>query len=354
MNYDPFIRGQSAVGTRSFKWMDPTRDRTLSVDIWYPATEQYVGQDLAEQTQDHFPILPGILEGSQQAVRDAHAQDRCFSLIVFSHGYNAYTRQSTYLVTHLASHGYVVVAMDHVGNTFADEMAGTAASTNDTVAINQFMVDRPADCSFVIDQMLTADTGISIDTSSIGISGYSFGGWTSLMTSGIDKRIRAALALAPSGGRNDNDLVCNSMMADSLDLDWDREVPVLSLVAELDSINPLAGMRDLHGRIRQPRTTVVLKNADHFHFQDRVELVHDTTKMMRSANHGDEEVFLKVNEMKDSADLCPGDKANAFTRALGLAHFDAYLRDNDKAADFLNSDIVELMASHGVDVEVWT
>jgi predicted dienelactone hydrolase len=291
-------------------------------------------------------VIPSVPMGFQQAVRDAQAQDGCFPLIVFSHGYNAYLRQSTYLVTHLASHGYVVVAMDHVGNTLADEIAGTTPSLDDTAALKRFTIERPTDCSFVIDQMLTGDTGIAINSSRIGISGYSFGGWTSLMTSGLDKRIKAALALAPSGGISDNDPLINSIFADSLNLDWDREVPVLSLVAELDSVLPLAGMRDLHGRIRQPRTTVVLKNADHFHFQDHVELVHDMTKRISPAN--------EVSEMKDAADLCPGEKANTFTRGLGLAHFDANLRANDRAVDLLNGDIKELMASHGIDVEVWT
>jgi hypothetical protein len=35
---------------------------------------------------------------------------------VFSHGYGAHRRQSTFFCTHLLSHGYVV-AMDHTGNT---------------------------------------------------------------------------------------------------------------------------------------------------------------------------------------------------------------------------------------------
>ena len=43
-----------------------------------------------------------------------------FPGVVFSHGMAGHRRQSTFLCTHLASHGFVVASPDHVGNTLPE------------------------------------------------------------------------------------------------------------------------------------------------------------------------------------------------------------------------------------------
>ncbi len=200
-NYNPFLRGVYPAGTRSFQWRDETRDRVLPVDVWYPTDEAFRGQDLDPATQDSTEMIPGFPAVAQQAVRDATPLETTWPLIVFSHGFGGGRRQSTFYCTHLASHGYLVAAMDHVGNTLADMLAGNSPA-DDPVVVRTFMRDRPADCSFVIDRMLAGAAGPHADPGRIGITGHSFGGWTSLMTAGTDDRIRAVVALAPAGGRN--------------------------------------------------------------------------------------------------------------------------------------------------------
>ena len=54
--------------------------------------------------------------------------------------------------------------------------------------------------AFVIDQMLAGQSGLEIIPDQIGMSGHSFGGWTTLKALETDERIRAALPLAPAGG----------------------------------------------------------------------------------------------------------------------------------------------------------
>ena len=199
--YDPFERGMHPVGTRSFAWPDTARDRLLPVDVWFPATDAHRGQDLDDATRDRYKPLPMSPEVTQDAVRDAAALPGRHALVVFSHGFGGEKRQSTHLCTHLASHGFAVAAMDHVGNTTTDmmqmQMEGTPPDAN---VVQRFMADRPADASFVIDRMLAGDALLEIDPERIGISGHSFGGWTTLQTTGADERIRAALPLAPAGG----------------------------------------------------------------------------------------------------------------------------------------------------------
>ena len=84
-DYDPFERGPHAVGTRSHEWKDADRDRTLPVDVWYPAAPEHRGQDLDDATRDRYKAMPMAPEVSQDAVRDATAQAGLFSLVVFAH-----------------------------------------------------------------------------------------------------------------------------------------------------------------------------------------------------------------------------------------------------------------------------
>jgi predicted dienelactone hydrolase len=340
-HYDPFQRGVHPVGTRSFQWRDAARDRALPIDVWYPADEALRGQDLDPATQDSFVRMPGLPTVAQQAVRDAQARDSTWPLIVFSHGFGGERRQSTFYCTHLASHGYVVVAMDHVGNTTADMLAGNSAS-DDPVVVQGFMRDRPADCSFVIDRILAGAAELQADPGRIGITGHSFGGWTSLMTAGTDARIRAVVALAPAGGRSPDGEAAD--MAAGLVLNWGREVPVLMLVADRDTILPLAGMRDLDTRITSPHRTVVLGDAEHFHFCDNVEQTHDGFRMMMTGVVPD----AVLARMKPSSDYCPGEQAYDFNRGLGLAHFDAFLRHVPAARALLDGNLVGTLAARSI------
>jgi len=357
-SYDPFERGPSPVGTRTIELHDASRDRTLPVDVWYPAAEKHRGEDQDDATRDRYKPLPMAPEVSQDAVRDAAAAEGPFPLVVFSHGFGGERRQSTHLCTHLASHGYVVAAMDHVGNTTTDmmqmQMSGTPPDVN---LIHTFIGDRPGDASFVIDRLLAGDAGLEIDPDRIGMSGHSFGGWTTLATTGRDRRIRAALPLAPAGGKVRESLGPDAgVMRDALDLGWDRDVPTLYLTAEFDTLLPLEGMRELQERTPGTRKGVVLLDSDHFHFCDRAEQTHDMFKMlgaMMAGASGDaaEAVTGLIGQMKTSAELCPGAHAYAMTCGLGLAHLDAHVRELAEAVAFIAQDLKQVMAERGVSVE---
>ena len=171
----------------------------MPVDVWYPATEAHRGQDMDPATMDTYEMVPGMGKTSQHAVKDAEALSGKYPLVVFSHGFGGERRQSTFFYTHLASHGYVVAAMDHVGNTTVDMISG-ASSAGDPAVIDQFIASRPQDASFVISQMLTGASGHTVLPDQVGMSGHSFGGWTALKTLESDTRIKAVLPLAPAGG----------------------------------------------------------------------------------------------------------------------------------------------------------
>ncbi|HYC55839.1 MAG TPA: acetylxylan esterase [Candidatus Binatia bacterium] len=354
MTYDPFSRGSHPVGVRTVDLTDSSRSRWLPTEVWYPATAAYAGKDTATESRDHYDLLPGFPPASQSAVRDAEAAGGRFPLVVFSHGFGGHRRQSTFLCTHLASHGYVVAAMDHTGNTVIDMAQMTmqimmGQPMPDLHAmITDLIAARPADVTFVIDRILAGDAGVSadsVDDSRIGMSGHSFGGWTTLKATGLDRRIRAALALAPAGGPGP---LPGDLLIDSLDFAWGRDVPTLMLVADKDSVLPLAGMHHILGRATCTKRMIVLENADHMHFCDEVEQIHELFRSMPPPGP----LAEVAKAVPPIGDLCPGSHAYEFNSSLGLAHMDANLKGSEQAAGFLSQDLASLFAKRGIRISV--
>jgi predicted dienelactone hydrolase len=190
--------GRYAVGLSTVQMTDPARaDRTLTVDIWYPADR---GSEAPTASIDLIftrLALPGVL-ASPEAARGS------FPLVVFSHGNGGVRFQSWFLMEALASHGFVVASPDHAGNTALDAIAGTSDPIGVAAA------NRPRDVSFVIDQMLGRDGDPEdplhgrIDERDIAVAGHSFGGFTALATvAGFvdyqpDPRIDAIVPIAPA------------------------------------------------------------------------------------------------------------------------------------------------------------
>jgi dienelactone hydrolase len=354
MTYDPFLRGPHAVGVRSFDAFDSARSRNLPVEVWYPAAAALAGQDTDEATMDHYDLLPGFPPQKQAAVRDAAPAEGRFPVVVFSHGFGGHRRQSTFLCTHLASHGYAVAAMDHTGNTILDMAQMTLQ-----VMMGEPMPDpgpmvaeliglRPADASFVLDRLLAGDFGLSsasLDAGRVGMAGHSFGGWTTLVVAGRDRRVRAALPLAPAGGKSPLPV---EVLTAALDFDWGRDVPTFYLVADKDTLLPLEGMEELLARTQGTKRMAVLGNADHMHFCDEVEAVHEMFRTMPPPGP-----FAEIAKLVPPAsELAPGTHAYEFNRALGLAHMDAVLRGDEGAAAFLAGDLPAVFAARGIRVSV--
>lgn len=139
-------------------------DRALTVELWYPAR---VG------TGEVAPYASLLRDGRRvvslhgSARRDAEPEGR-FRLVILSHGYPG----NRYLMAHfgekLASHGYVVAAIDHRDSTY-DNKAPLAST----------LVNRPLDTAFV-----RAALGEFADIGTTAIIGYSMGGYGALVSAG--------------------------------------------------------------------------------------------------------------------------------------------------------------------------
>jgi predicted dienelactone hydrolase len=355
VSYDPFSRGAFPVGVRALEWTDLARARTLPVELWYPATEEWRGRDLDPEHQDRYQVLPIGPAVTQAAVRDAEPRPGRYPLVIFSHGLFGHRRQTTHLCTHLASHGYVVASLEHVGSATADVIRLLAGMQQGRLPdpaeiLAPMLPERAPDVSFAIDRILGGDAeALSdlVDPERIGAAGHSFGGWTTLSATGRDPRIRAALPLAPAGAGSPH--LLRDPLREALALDWERKVPTLFVVADGDSLLPLEGMHELWRRTPGATRLVVLKNADHMHFCDRVEETHELFRMFSAMRPVP---VVGAPSLKPASELCPGEHAYALLQGLGLAHMDAHLRACAEAEALLD-DAQDVLARRGIEAEVF-
>jgi predicted dienelactone hydrolase len=193
---DPAVRGPWQVGVTTIEVADPAwPTRTLTVEIWYPAT---FADDAPRDVQ-----LGIELSSVRGAVADPRGAP--FPLVGFSHGNQGARFQSVYLTEHLASHGYVVVGPDHVGNTFGDQADERAV---------EVMHARPHDVKRAIDAAVAHAAAAAdplagmIDPATIAMVGHSYGAYTTLVLAGARLELpalRAACAADPGG------LVCDAV-----------------------------------------------------------------------------------------------------------------------------------------------
>ncbi|MDP6934161.1 MAG: hypothetical protein QGG40_14645, partial [Myxococcota bacterium] len=151
--------------------LDTSSDTEVPVQVWYP---------VPGPTDDPFVYywepMPTI---AWDAPVGACEEPR--PVVVFSHGSGGVRWQSVFLTERIASHGYVVVAPDHVQNTFFD-MTGSGA---------EIALRRPQDVSdtfdWLVEQSATSDSRLSgcVDPDAgYALVGHSFGGYTALATAG--------------------------------------------------------------------------------------------------------------------------------------------------------------------------
>jgi len=323
--YDPFKRGPYPVGVRTVHAPDSARNRRFPCEIWYPAAAEHTGQDQAPTTQDTFTVPLGSTLRHQLAVRSAVAQPGSFPLILFSHSSGGQRHQSTFLCTHLSSHGYVVVALDH-SEVIAPELRCREGETREQTAarVDAWIANRVPDLQFLLDYLLLGagrEAAVTLDPARIGLVGHSFGGWTALATPEVEGRIGAVVALAPGGSSQPPP----GIIPAQLTFAWGRDVPTLYLVAEQDGALPLAGMYELFERTVATKHLVILRRADHEHF---------------------------VDEFEPQVGLCSREQAHLVVRGLTLCHLDAHLRQEEAAQRFWRGDVVAELARRGADVIV--
>ena len=213
----PLPSGPYPVGTISYHWIDRTREeqwtaephdfRQLMVQFWYPAKNQDVRQEapyipdldrLRSSIDQYWPDRPSV-HTNATAGAALSATGKQYPVIIFSHGMNSARFRYTAIVEELASHGYVVAAIDHTywgpgvafpgGKTVRLEegmIARDKLSSDDIDRImQQGITVMAADQNFVAQKLVALNEGARsssnlfshrLDLSNVGVMGHSMGG----------------------------------------------------------------------------------------------------------------------------------------------------------------------------------
>ncbi len=156
---------------RERNWRGATRHAIVSM-IWYPV-DANVSESAYEIGAPGDPIFKGHLHAVDAPFSTARSR---YPLLMLSHGTGGTAADLDWLGAALAAHGYVVVGVNHPGNTALGPL------TPDGFTL---WWERAADVSDVLDAVLADPRlGEHIDAAHIGAVGFSLGGYTVLLLAG--------------------------------------------------------------------------------------------------------------------------------------------------------------------------
>jgi predicted dienelactone hydrolase len=158
---------RAAVGFEQVNFPDPP-GKPLTVGIWYPSDDSPSPQALALFTQT--VAVQGRISGER------------LPLILISHGNGGNLASHYDTALALARAGFIAVAVTHTGDNSSDQSyAGNLID----------LTDRPRQIKQVLDAMLSTWRGRDrIDSSRIGIFGFSLGGFTALVEIGGEPNLQ--------------------------------------------------------------------------------------------------------------------------------------------------------------------
>lgn len=229
-------------------------ERKIGMRIWYPASQP---AKAVRAVYRHRRAVPGqmTLEVTEQGLATDKAlplKGSRFPLVVMSHGYGGWAEHLSRLGENLASRGYVVISIDHRDLPFSD--VPSFARSFGGVLVNRAHDQQAVLRTVLAGRLATRGLAAQIDTSAIGVLGFSMGGYGMLVTAGVPldpsapayrqfpqgalamlpkpdpeltSHIRAVVALAPWGGQPDamvwRDVDLGTLQTPLLLIDGDRD-----------------------------------------------------------------------------------------------------------------------------------
>jgi dienelactone hydrolase len=246
-----------------------------------------------------------------------------FPVIIWSHGLGGSRDGAGFISRFIAAHGFVVVHIQHAG-TDSTLWEGKPGHPWDVIRATHIPKrathQRLRDVPFVLDQLPTLDIAAQMDLTRIGMSGHSFGGMTTQVMAGqrrgygarqydlYEPRFKAGLVYSPVPFRDKRG----------------------------------HGPGDFYGGIRIPLLIMTGTDDDspleNFGFKDRMEVFTHSggpDQHLLVLDQGDHMVY---NGSRGKLDANPKRAVHEnIIKILSLAFWDAYLKDNTAAMQWLTT-----------------
>ncbi|MBX7547768.1 acetylhydrolase [Streptomyces sp. tea 10] len=330
----PVPTGPYPVGTVSLHLVDPTRPdpaagparhRELMASVWYPA------RDVRRYPRAPWMAAEPLRELLTSAGFAADAVSAPFTaghegapvrrtggrlpVVVFSHGAHDHRSDATVVVQELASHGYVVVTVDHTGDAFSEFPDGRVVVPLRDPQHALGPGDFARDIRFVLDCVEDLDAGRSpdaeqrplpaglcgaLDLHRIGMFGWSKGGTATALVMIEDRRVRAGLSF-------------DGPMEPTVTTDLDRPFMMMTAVSTRAE-DPSAA--EFWSHLRGWRLNVQADGAVHSSYCDNQVLIPQLAKVVGMS---DEELHGWIGTLDPA-------RALRIQQAYPLAFFNLHLR----------------------------
>ncbi len=236
----PTPSGPYDVGTRIYELTDSSRKeiysgndeaRRFMIQVWYPSEAKPSDQrapwmasakifapaiatyiDMPSFFLDHLALVKMPAYKESKVAKSTNP----YPLILFSHGWNGFNAQNTNQALELASHGYIVIGIQHtygaVVTVFPD---GTIANNNPSALPKDAPTEEYEIAAHILGDQWAGDLGYSLDfmkaqneavsspfynlldLNTVGVYGHSTGGGAAIQFCGTDPRCIALLGMDP-------------------------------------------------------------------------------------------------------------------------------------------------------------
>lgn len=290
-----------------------------------------------------------------------------FSAVFFSHGLGGSREGYAYLGRHWASHGILVVHVQHAGTDkrIFNGKLDVAIAMRDATKAAENLLNRPLDIRFCIDRALRMNGDPrsplhgKINPGRIASAGHSMGATTALACAGrrlpvrdgvpadlSDPRIQACLAMSPSSG----------------DLESSRRdyagfaVPCMHMTGTRDA-SPIGRTEIQNRRVpfdsirRNDQFLVIFRDGDHMIFSDH--RIRPNARRERLSIHAWISRFLSRREEAPAA----GARDPLYHRAIRMAttaFWDAFLKGNAESQQWLREGGLRATLEGMASVEIQT
>jgi dienelactone hydrolase len=236
-----------------------------TIEVWYPADpgaedgvdpQIFTIRDLLPE--DLQAIVPDEVnpEYETDGYPDIEASgDGPFPLVLFAHGFAAYPTEYQFLLTHLASWGFVVAGPDFDERGLLAAFAGSTERADETAV----MVDTIDLLTEESDRPGSLLEGL-VDTSEVGTIGQSAGVGPAIGAAAADERVKTFIATSGGGSREGEE---PAPLPDE---------PGMVITGGLDEVAPVTRVRELYDRMSRPKRLVVIDEAGHNSFTDLCEM----------------------------------------------------------------------------------